>query len=54
MLKQQWSVQRHDKKIISQKVFIKSFPKIQFPHKCVNLFVTLVTINDKLTDLYGN
>jgi len=37
--------------LISQKVFIKSFFKSQFPHKSVNLFFILVTMKDKLTDL---
>ena len=31
--------------LISQKVFIKSFCKSQFPHKSVNLFFILVIIN---------
>ena len=40
--------------LISHKVFIKSFSKIQFPHKSVNLFFILVIVKDKLTNLYGN
>ena len=40
--------------LISQKVFIKSFCKSQFPHKSVNLFFISVMIKDKLTDLCGN
>ena len=40
--------------LISQKVFIKSFCKSQFPHKSVNLFFILVIIKDKLTNLCGN
>jgi len=40
--------------LISQKVFIKVFCKIQFPHESVNLFFTLVMIKDKLTDLWGH
>ena len=39
---------------ISQKVFIKSFCKSQFPHKYVNLFFISVTTTDKLTGLCGN
>ena len=38
----------------SQTVFVKSFCKSQFPHKSVNLFVILVMIKDKLTDLWGS
>ena len=40
--------------LISQKVFIRSFRKSQFPHKFVNLYFILVIINDELTDLCGN
>ena len=40
--------------IISQKVFIKLFRKIQFPHKFVNLFFMLLILRDKLTNLCGN
>ncbi len=36
---------------ISHKVFIKPFRKSQFLHKSVNLFLTLVIIKCKLTDL---
>ena len=36
---------------ISQKVFVKSFCRSEFPHKSVNLFYVLVIIKDKLTDL---
>jgi len=38
--------------LISQKVFLKSFCKSQFPHKSVNLFFILVIVKDKLTDLW--
>ena len=38
-------------KFISQKVFITSFYKSQFPHKSVNSLFVLVMIKDKLTDL---
>ena len=31
-----------------------SFCRSQFPHKSVNLFVTLVIIKDKMMDLCGN
>ena len=41
-------------KLISQKVFIKSFCRSQFPHKSVNSFLILVMIKDELTDLCGN
>jgi len=40
-------------RFISQKVFIKSFGKSQFPHKSVNLFFILVIVKDTLTDLWG-
>jgi len=40
--------------IISQKVFIKSFCKSQFPYKSVYLFLILVIIKNKLMDLCGN
>ena len=40
--------------VTSQKVSIKSFCKSRFPHKSVDIFFTLVTIKDKLTDLCGN
>ena len=40
--------------IMSQKVFIKSFCKSQFPHKFVNLFFILVMMKDKLMDSCGN
>ena len=39
---------------ISQKLFIKSFCKSQFPHKSSNLFFILVIIKDTLTNLWGN
>ena len=39
---------------ISHKAFIKAFHKSQFPHKSVNLFLMLVTTEDKLADLWGN
>jgi len=41
-------------RLVSQKVFIKSFCKSQFPHKSVNLLFILVIIKDNLTDLCGN
>ena len=40
--------------LISQKVFITSLCKSQFPHKSVNLFFILVIVKDRLTDLSGN
>ena len=39
---------------ISQKVFLKSFYKSQFPHKFVNLFSTSGMMKDMLTILCGN
>jgi hypothetical protein len=42
----------HD--LISQKVFIQSFCKSQFPHKSVYLFFVLVMVEDTLTDLWGS
>ena len=42
------------KVFISQKVFIKLFFKIQFPHESVNLFFISVVIKDKLTNLCRN
>ena len=39
---------------ISQKVFITSFLKSQFPHKSVNLSFIIATMKDKLTDFRGN
>ena len=36
---------------ISQKVFLKSFCKSQFPHKSVHLFFISVIVEDKLTNL---
>jgi len=39
---------------ISQKVFIESSYKSQFPHNSVNLLFVLVIIKDKLTDFSGN
>ena len=38
----------------TQKEFIKSFCKSQFPHKSVNLFHILVIMKDKLTNLWGS
>ena len=37
--------------LISQNVLIKSFFKNKFPHKTVKVFLILVIIKDKLTDL---
>jgi len=39
---------------ISQKLFLESLCKSQFPHKSVNLSFILVNIKNKLTDLRGN
>ena len=36
-------------KFISQKVYVKSFCRSQFPHKSVNLSFTSVIVKDKLT-----
>ena len=41
-------------KLISQKVFIQSFRKSQFPHKFVNMFFILVEFTDKMTNWWGN
>jgi hypothetical protein len=38
------ATQHSSAKFVSQKVFIKSFGKSQFPHKFVNLFFILVII----------
>ena len=40
--------------LVSQKVFIQSFCKRQFPHKSVNSSFIITSINDKLTNLCGN
>ena len=37
--------------LISRKVFLQSFCKREFQHKSVNLFLILVIVKDKLTDL---
>ena len=39
---------------MSQKVFLKSFCISHPSHKSVNLFFTLVTVKDTLTDLCGS
>ena len=44
----------NQRQLISQKVFVKSFFKSQFPHKCVNFFFMSLIIQDTLTDLCGN
>ena len=41
-------------RIISQKVFIKSFCKSQFPHRSVELSFIITNLKSKLTDLCGN
>ena len=41
-------------KVISQKVFIKSFGKSQFTHRSVNLSFSITNLKNKLTDLCGN
>ena len=41
-------------KVISQKVFIQSFCKSQFPDQSVNLSFVVTNIKNKLTDLCGN
>jgi len=40
--------------LISQKVFIKSFFKSQFPHKSVKLSFIITNMKNKLTNLRGN
>ena len=39
---------------ISQKVFIRSFGRSQFPHKSVNLSFIITDVKHKLTDLRGH
>ena len=39
--------------VLSQRVFIKSFCKSQFPHKSVNLSFTITNMMNKLTDFAG-
>ena len=39
---------------VSQRLLIMSFGKSQLPHKFVKLFLRLVIVKDKLTDLCGN
>ena len=38
---------------VSHKMFAKLFGKSPFPHKFVELFLSLVIVKDKLTDLWG-
>ena len=40
--------------LISQKVFLKSFYKSQFPHEPINLFFILLIVEDELTSLWGS
>ena len=40
--------------IISHEVLLTLFFKRQFSHKSVNSFFVLVTVKDKLTDLWGS
>jgi len=44
----------HNPDVISRKVFIKLFCKIQFPHKSVNVLFITEIMKDTLTDLCGN
>ena len=44
----------HVAKLIAHKVFLRSFCKIQLPHKSINLSTTITNMNNKLTDLCGN
>jgi len=44
----------YDSGWVSLEHVLKSFWKSQFPGKFVNLFFTIVIIEDKLTDLSGN
>ena len=37
--------------LISQKVFMKSFRKSQFPHKSVNVSLIITNVKNKLTGL---
>ena len=41
-------------RLISQKVFIKSFGKFQFPHKSVNESFVIANVNNELTDSCWN
>jgi hypothetical protein len=41
-------------KLISQKVLVKSFSKIQLPHKSVNVSFIITNVKNKLTDVCGN
>jgi len=43
-----------ERDLISQKVSIHSFCKSQLPHKSVSSLLTLVILEDKLTDSCGN
>ena len=43
-----------EKSITSQKVFMKSFCKSQFPHNSVNLSLIITNIKNNLTDWCGN
>ena len=45
---------RAQSRVISKKVFTKSFLKSQFPHKSVNLFLILVKMKNRWTDLCGS
>jgi len=40
--------------VISHKVCLESSCKSQFPYKSVNLFIVLIIVKDRLTDLSGN
>ena len=40
--------------LISQKVFVESFCKSQFPHKFVNVSFIIANITNKLTNFCGN
>ena len=40
--------------LISRKAFLNSLCKSQSPHKSVNLFLILVIVKDKSTDLWGS
>ena len=49
-----WVGTRDGGKLISHKVFIKSFRKSPFTHKSVNLSFIIIHMKNKLTDLCGN
>ena len=45
--------QEWDKVYFTSMCFLRSFRKIQFPRKSVNLFFTLIIVKNKFTELWG-